>query len=91
MQAHPQRPSLAPALAEPPSGAGLTAGQRRLQKWAWLTLLVNLGVIAWGAYVRASGSGAGCGENSSAESSACRKLVPRSSTATGTSTAALSA
>ena len=63
MQAHPQRPSLAPALAEPPSGAGLTAGQRRLQKWAWLTLLVNLGVIAWGAYVRASGSGAGCGDH----------------------------
>ena len=28
---------------------------------AWLVLVYNLAVIAWGAYVRASGSGAGCG------------------------------
>jgi cytochrome c oxidase assembly protein subunit 15 len=28
---------------------------------AWLVLLYNLGVIVWGAYVRATGSGAGCG------------------------------
>jgi cytochrome c oxidase assembly protein subunit 15 len=28
---------------------------------AWLVLVYNLGVIAWGAYVRATGSGAGCG------------------------------
>ena len=41
----------------------LTPGQRRLHGWAKLTLLVNLGVIAWGAYVRASGSGAGCGDH----------------------------
>jgi heme A synthase len=27
------------------------------------TLLFNLGVIVWGAYVRASGSGAGCGDH----------------------------
>lgn len=36
------------------------AGFRR---FAWLNLLYNLGVIAWGAYVRATGSGAGCGEH----------------------------
>ncbi len=30
-------------------------------KYAWGTLLFNIGVILWGAYVRATGSGAGCG------------------------------
>ena len=33
----------------------------RLARYAWLVLLYNLAVIAWGAYVRATGSGAGCG------------------------------
>ena len=31
--------------------------------FAWGTLIFNLGVILWGAYVRASGSGAGCGSH----------------------------
>ena len=35
----------------------------RLATFAWLTLAYNLAVILWGAYVRASGSGAGCGEH----------------------------
>jgi heme A synthase len=33
----------------------------RFTKFAWFTLFYNLLVILWGAYVRASGSGAGCG------------------------------
>jgi len=33
----------------------------RLARYAWLVLIYNLAVIAWGAYVRATGSGAGCG------------------------------
>jgi heme A synthase len=33
----------------------------RLARFAWATLIYNLGVIAWGAYVKATGSGAGCG------------------------------
>lgn len=33
----------------------------RLAQYAWAVLIYNLGVIAWGAYVRATGSGAGCG------------------------------
>jgi heme A synthase len=33
----------------------------RLSRFAWLTLGWNVAVILWGAYVRASGSGAGCG------------------------------
>jgi heme A synthase len=33
----------------------------RLSRFAWLVLAWNVVVILWGAYVRASGSGAGCG------------------------------
>jgi cytochrome c oxidase assembly protein subunit 15 len=32
-----------------------------LTRFAWLTLAYNITVILWGAYVRATGSGAGCG------------------------------
>lgn len=42
----------------------MTEGAPLRQPWvrfAWGTLLFNLVVILWGAYVRASGSGAGCG------------------------------
>ena len=34
-----------------------------LKKFSWLVLGINLAVILWGAYVRASGSGAGCGSH----------------------------
>jgi heme A synthase len=33
----------------------------RFARFAWTVLAYNLAVIVWGAYVRASGSGAGCG------------------------------
>jgi heme A synthase len=33
----------------------------RFRQFAWVTLAWNLLVIVWGAFVRASGSGAGCG------------------------------
>jgi len=36
---------------------------RSLAKFAWATLAFNVGVIVFGAYVRATGSGAGCGAN----------------------------
>jgi cytochrome c oxidase assembly protein subunit 15 len=35
----------------------------RLARFAWLTLAYNLAVILWGAVVRATGSGAGCGSH----------------------------
>ena len=35
----------------------------RFAKYAWFVLAFNLGVILWGAYVRATGSGAGCGNH----------------------------
>jgi heme A synthase len=35
----------------------------RLSRYAWATLAGNVLVILWGAFVRASGSGAGCGSH----------------------------
>jgi len=37
--------------------------RRGLRRFAWAVVAWNLAVIAWGAYVRASGSGAGCGSH----------------------------
>jgi len=36
---------------------------KALTRFSWVTLALNIGVIAWGAYVRATGSGAGCGSH----------------------------
>lgn len=38
-------------------------GSRNFTRLAWGTLAWNIGVVLWGAYVRASGSGAGCGNH----------------------------
>jgi heme A synthase len=35
----------------------------RFAKYAWGVLAANLAVVLWGAYVRASGAGAGCGSH----------------------------
>jgi heme A synthase len=37
--------------------------RQRLEKFAWFVVAYNILVILWGAFVRASGSGAGCGEH----------------------------
>src|SRR3954447_6964935 len=36
---------------------------RKLERLAWGGILFLLGVILWGSFVRASGSGAGCGNH----------------------------
>lgn len=36
---------------------------RPLSRFAWFVLAYNVAVIVWGAYVRATGSGAGCGNH----------------------------
>jgi heme A synthase len=36
---------------------------RRFVRYAWFVLAYNIAVILWGAFVRATGSGAGCGEH----------------------------
>ena len=33
----------------------------KVARYAWAVLAYNVAVILWGAYVRATGSGAGCG------------------------------
>lgn len=38
-----------------------TGGVKPVARLAWLIVAYNMAVILWGAYVRASGSGAGCG------------------------------
>ncbi len=37
--------------------------RQRFTRYAWFVLAANLAVIAWGAVVRATGSGAGCGSD----------------------------
>ncbi|MBC8075530.1 MAG: COX15/CtaA family protein, partial [Chloroflexales bacterium] len=37
--------------------------QRWFVRYSWAILAYNILVIIWGAYVRASGSGAGCGSH----------------------------
>lgn len=39
------------------------APSRRFARYAWGVLALNVAVVLWGAYVRASGSGAGCGRH----------------------------
>ncbi len=36
---------------------------RAFTRFAWVVLAVNLAVVAWGGFVRATGSGAGCGKH----------------------------
>lgn len=43
--------------------APLSPSQRRFARFSFGVILLNLAVIVWGAYVRASGSGAGCGDH----------------------------
>ncbi len=50
----------------------------RLGRFAWAVVAYNLAVILWGAYVRATGSGAGCGQHWPL----CNgEIVPRSASA----------
>lgn len=49
------------AIAEP--GTKAPADSRRFSRAAWGVLAYNLLVVLWGAFVRASGSGAGCGDH----------------------------
>jgi heme A synthase len=41
----------------------LTVKLNRFATFAWANLAYNIGVILWGAFVRATGSGAGCGSH----------------------------
>src|SRR5580700_7754211 len=39
----------------------VTPTTRRYRQFAWFVLAYNVATSAWGAFVRATGSGAGCG------------------------------
>ncbi len=44
-------------------GPGNLGSMTRLARFAWITLAFNIAVVVFGAYVRATGSGAGCGRS----------------------------
>jgi cytochrome c oxidase assembly protein subunit 15 len=53
-----------PTLSAPTAkSSSSVAGSVRLVRFAWLAVFYNVLVILWGALVRASGSGAGCGNH----------------------------
>ena len=57
-------PPSSPPSDSPSAGPPVVSGASRpLARFAWGVLAFNLAVILWGAYVRASGSGAGCGSH----------------------------
>src|SRR5580704_17691392 len=45
----------------PASSSGI--GRVPLARFAWFVVAYNVAVVVWGAYVRATGSGAGCGSH----------------------------
>ncbi len=52
---------IARSNAPPPT---ISAGRMQpVARFAWLALAYNIAVMVWGAYVRATGSGAGCGNH----------------------------
>ena len=49
--------------ATTPAAPPATHPPRALRRFAWILLAYNVAVIVWGAAVRATGSGAGCGDH----------------------------
>src|ERR1700710_436207 len=43
--------------------SSLTASAKNAERFAWLVAAYNVLVVLWGALVRATGSGAGCGNH----------------------------
>jgi cytochrome c oxidase assembly protein subunit 15 len=65
---------------ENPRAGHSTARLVRFERYAWATLVVTLIVIVWGAVVRATGSGAGCGSHWPLCNGAVMPLDPTSET-----------
>jgi cytochrome c oxidase assembly protein subunit 15 len=51
------------SLSRPPVATSSNRVQTAFRRFAWGVLAFNVLVVGWGAYVRASGSGDGCGNN----------------------------
>ena len=50
-------------MLETRAAAKAPASHAAFARYAWSVLAFNVGVVLWGAYVRATGSGAGCGKH----------------------------
>ncbi|MFO0676953.1 MAG: COX15/CtaA family protein [Polyangiaceae bacterium] len=61
--ATPLKTGTGSAMSSSVNTSGVPVLSSRLSRLAWAVLAANLVVIVWGAYVRASGSGAGCGSH----------------------------
>lgn len=59
----PARPAEPRAAQTSAAGRPVAPARRRLARLWWGVLAYNLAVIVWGAFVRASKSGAGCGDH----------------------------
>jgi heme a synthase len=55
--------SMATAVERALGRQGLSGRTEKFRRAAWAVLAYNILVVLWGAYVRASGSGAGCGSH----------------------------
>ena len=53
----------APAAAPPARFVPSVSTSPALRRFAWVVVAYNVAVILWGAAVRATGSGAGCGDH----------------------------
>src|SRR5262249_16113254 len=53
----------APMVATPTSAPSRRASADACARFAWAVLAYDVAVAAWGSYVRATGSGAGCGSH----------------------------
>src|ERR1043165_6000488 len=58
----------------------VTADQRTFTRFAWFTLTITVVVIVWGAVVRATGSGAGCGSHWPLCNGVVVPIAPRAAT-----------
>ena len=55
--------TIANSVRSSSSRAAETPERNWFVRYAWFVMALNLAVIVWGAYVRASGSGSGCGDS----------------------------
>src|SRR5580700_10160973 len=53
----------APAAAPPARFVPSVSTSPALRRFAWVVVAYNVAVIVWGSAVRATGSGAGCGDH----------------------------
>src|SRR6266545_577749 len=58
-----RRLAVCPGHDEQATGGRIIPPMDRFARYSWITLACNIAVVLWGAAVRATGSGAGCGSH----------------------------